>query len=865
MCSGQRQKGRGQKLKWRISTPTPQTPTDSEPEAMQVDLIRGPLSNEEKQWRRTHNLCLYCGSAGHYAINCPSKSKRTIAMTAEGAQIQHQCQISDQLDSVTQPLFSLAQGEEAIQRRDITYDLIAIQRRDITYDLIAIHWRDITYDLIAIQRRDITYDLIAIQRRDITYDLIAIQRRDITYDLIAIQRCDITYDLIAIQRRDITCDLIAIQRRDITYDLLAIQRRDITCDLIAIIGVISCMILALIPGLWCNSRRDITCDLIAIQRRDITYDLIAIQRRDITCDLIAIQRRDITYDLIAIQRRDITYDLIAIQRRDITCDLIAIQRRDITYDLITIQRQEIPNSSGSSLTLEDLFRKEFSIYDPEPKWIQDHELVYKDREGYVFRLNVETKEAKTLLENSTFVTFKASRYSVSPDLRYVLLAYDVKQVFHWSFTASYVICDIQTREVWELNPPEVEDSVLQYAEWGATGQQLIYIFENNIYYQREVKGSSLRLTSSGKDGIIYNGIADWLYEEHILQNTLCHWSGVVPEDWKPGDHAKLILLIFLIGFHGKVLMGENTGKLFRWNFNISHSMLGATGPSIPLFLCSLYPLPLTSSSSSSSSSSYTRDTAAPPWTTVTPTAVHPLEPYQNLHMETLNIPHRRKSACYTPINTKYEIISDVWLSKQNEEPVFSKDGSKFFLTVPVKQGGRGEFHHIAMFSVQAKTDIVSVRHLTSGSWEVIKILAYDEPSQKLTFQNCRSSSRGRKARNVSIFGLLNRHCLSCGFAMDQCSYFNAKFSPFNHHFLLHCKGPGVPSVSVHSTNNPSDFFTIENNSVLKEAISQKKIFKSEIKMIQIEDYELPLRLSFPKDFTEKNRYPLLLIISGQPL
>ncbi|CAH2276360.1 Retrotransposon gag, partial [Pelobates cultripes] len=79
---------------------------------MQVDLIRGPLSNEEKQWRRTHNLCLYCGSAGHYAINCPNKSKRTIAMTAEGAQIQHQSQISDQLDSVTQPLFSLAQGEE---------------------------------------------------------------------------------------------------------------------------------------------------------------------------------------------------------------------------------------------------------------------------------------------------------------------------------------------------------------------------------------------------------------------------------------------------------------------------------------------------------------------------------------------------------------------------------------------------------------------------------------------------------------------------------------------------------------------------------------------------------------------------------
>lgn len=40
----------------------------------------------------------------------------------------------------------------------------------------------------------------------------------------------------------------------------------------------------------------------------------------------------------------------------------------------------------------------------------------------------------------------------------------------------------------------------------------IYIFENNIYYQSDVKSNSLRLTSSGKEGVVFNGIADWLYE-----------------------------------------------------------------------------------------------------------------------------------------------------------------------------------------------------------------------------------------------------------------------------------------------------------------------------------------------------------------
>ncbi|GCB61682.1 hypothetical protein scyTo_0011359 [Scyliorhinus torazame] len=56
------------------------------------------------------------------------------------------------------------------------------------------------------------------------------------------------------------------------------------------------------------------------------------------------------------------------------------------------------------------------------------ELVYRTRDGHVIKLNIVTNETTVLLENSTFVTFKATKYSVSPDLRFVLLAYDVKQV-----------------------------------------------------------------------------------------------------------------------------------------------------------------------------------------------------------------------------------------------------------------------------------------------------------------------------------------------------------------------------------------------------------------------------------------------------
>ncbi|KAG5213878.1 hypothetical protein JEQ12_009664 [Ovis aries] len=370
----------------------------------------------------------------------------------------------------------------------------------------------------------------------------------------------------------------------------------------------------------------------------------------------------------------------------------------------------------------------------------------------------------------------------------LIIVFAFGKIFHYSYTASYVIYNIHTREVWELNPPEVEDSVLQYAAWGVQGQQLIYIFENNIYYQPDIKSSSLRLTSSGKEGIIFNGIADWLYEEELLHSHIAHW-------WSP-DGERLAFLMINDSLVPNMVIPRFTGALYPKGKQYPYPKAGQVNPTIKLYVVNLYG----------------------------PT--HTLE---------LMPPDSFKSRYFMDLIVlfqKYEMTSDTWLSKQNEEPVFSRDGSKFFMTVPVKQGGRGEFHHIAMFLVQSKSEQITVRHLTSGNWEVIKILAYDETTQKI----------------ASTEGLLNRQCISCNFMKEQCTYFDASFSPMNQHFLLLCK----------------EYFILENNSMLKEAILKKKIVKSEIKMLHIDDYELPLQLSFPKDFTDRNQYALLLIMDEEP-
>ncbi|XP_055494791.1 inactive dipeptidyl peptidase 10-like [Leucoraja erinacea] len=581
----------------------------------------------------------------------------------------------------------------------------------------------------------------------------------------------------------------------------------------------------------------------------------------------------------------------------------------ITISVILLTPDDTLKTADARLSLDDLFRIEFTAHDPEVKWINDAELVYRARDGHVIKLNIVTNETTVLLENSTFVTFKATKYSVSPDLRFVLLAYDVKQVFHYSYTASYAIYDIHTREVRELNPPEVANSVLQHAAWGKTGQQLVYIFENNIYYQTEVKSSALRLTSSGKEGIIYNGIADWLYEEEVIHSHVTHW-------WSPNGE-RLAFLMINDSLVPNMIIPRFTGNLYPKGKQYPYPKAGQVNPTVKLFVVNLYgpthTLELMPPESFKSKEYYITMVK---WVSSTKTVVNWLNRPQNVSI--LTTCEITTGAC----SKKHEAVSEVWLSRQNEEPVFSEDGSKFFMTVPVKQGGRGEFHHIAMFTLQPKSELSSVRHLTSGNWEVTQILGFDEVLQKIHFNhNFVSSPSFLSVSNIyfrfpslaaflimfvsvihgSTFnasnmywlsvitqvkhflssvvtllfllvllnsvhtaGSFHRQCLSCNFQRDNCTYFNAHFSPSNGHFILHCEGPNVPMVSVHSTSNPNSSYILENNTVLHEIIKGKRIHKPEYRTVHIYDYELTLQLSFPEGFDENILYPVLLFVDGAP-
>uniref|UniRef100_A0A3B3U5F5 Uncharacterized protein n=1 Tax=Poecilia latipinna TaxID=48699 RepID=A0A3B3U5F5_9TELE len=233
----------------------------------------------------------------------------------------------------------------------------------------------------------------------------------------------------------------------------------------------------------------------------------------------------------------------------------------IGLSIVLLSQDGSGKTLGAPLALDDLFQRSFEIHDPEAKWISAQEVIYRSWNGDIFKLNVYSNETELLLKNSTFVS------EPLPSC--------------WALQPLWVLHAVRSlsREVWELNPPEVPDSVLQFASWGVQGQQLLYVFENNIYYQADSRSFSWRLTSSGQEAAIFNGIADWLYEEEVLDSPVAHW-------WSP-DGSRLAYLTINDSLVPSMMLPRFTGSLYPRGTEYPYPKMGQINPSVSLHVVSL--------------------------------------------------------------------------------------------------------------------------------------------------------------------------------------------------------------------------------------------------------------------------------------
>ncbi|XP_068184642.1 inactive dipeptidyl peptidase 10-like [Antennarius striatus] len=523
----------------------------------------------------------------------------------------------------------------------------------------------------------------------------------------------------------------------------------------------------------------------------------------------------------------------------------------IGLSIVLLSTDDDGRGSGSPLTLDDLFQRTFQIHDPEAKWVSATELVFRNWDGDILKFNTQRNETVVLMKNTTFETFKASTFAVSPDLNFVLLGYDVRQVYRHSFIASYLIYNLHTREVRELNPPEVSNAVLQFASWGVRGQQLLYVFENNIYYQEGALSSSWRLTSSGQESVVFNGVPDWLYEEEVLHAGTAHW-------WSP-DGSRLAYLTINDSLVPNMLLPRLTGALYPRGREYPYPKMGQNNPAVSLHVVAMDGASVTTELrppySFEKSQCYVTMVM---WVTPVKLSVRWVNRAQNLSV--LSLCDVATGDC-----TKRHVMSSkAWLDRQNEEPLFSTDGSTLFITAPPKDGGPGAFRHVAAIANSSDGQEGSVRQLTSGGWEVTQIVSFDEINNSVYFISTEEDSTQRHLYRVTALGPAHRACLTCSLFRGRCSFYDVTFSPDRHHVLLHCRGPGIPQTTLHRLTDMSQVATLEGNSILRDALMNRTRTKRDRRTVQVHGFDLRLELMVPAGLDEAQQHPLVLLLNSAP-
>ncbi|KAG6041437.1 hypothetical protein E4U41_004287 [Claviceps citrina] len=105
------------------------------------------------------------------------------------------------------------------------------------------------------------------------------------------------------------------------------------------------------------------------------------------------------------------------------------------------------------------------------------------------------------------------------DQRVVLAATNATKLYRHSYSADYVLIDVETGRREALVRDQAGD--VQYAVMAPAGSAVVFVRGNNVF-SRDEHGTVHQVTfSGGRD--MFHGVPDWVYEEEVLQDRAALW------------------------------------------------------------------------------------------------------------------------------------------------------------------------------------------------------------------------------------------------------------------------------------------------------------------------------------------------------
>ncbi|XP_066974169.1 dipeptidyl peptidase 4 isoform X3 [Macrobrachium rosenbergii] len=564
----------------------------------------------------------------------------------------------------------------------------------------------------------------------------------------------------------------------------------------------------------------------------------------------------------------------------------------VTSVLLLTPPDDGPRVKGRRFELEDLLGDDFKIHTFNGSWISDSELVYRDTAGGLSVFNAESLTSRVLVSNITFRQLNVAHFSVSPDLRFVLMAEHVEKLFRYSFKAKYHVFVIKTQHHFPLTPtPDNRGHPsLILAQWTPVGSGIVMVDDHyNILYKKTVTEQTVhRITSTGIPGVIYNGVPDWVYEEEILNSNSAVW-------FSP-DGGMLAYATINDTLVDDVPIPEyGPDNQYSVTRSLKYPKPGQKNPQATLWVIDLTDLrsvrPRDLKPPNVVKDQSVSQRFQPYFTTLKAYEGHPLLQASPDHyftavtwidITTVSVIWMNRAqnisvitSCSKPMyfceSTHTEYSSHGWVDLY-DAPIFSADGQSYLVRLPVRDGEEGEFKHVNLYSVRMHM-VVPITH---GPFEVTKILGWDQNSNYIYYMATMEDKPGERhlyrVPDVTSPMLRIPECLSCLEAdntTDTCLYNNAHLSPDFAFFVLECLGPDVPRTYLFSTWSGQMIYSLDDYNELREkvdemAMPQVQTFKVELEGDKTYTYYVQLFLPPGLREEEITTYPMVVHTYAAP-
>lgn len=518
-----------------------------------------------------------------------------------------------------------------------------------------------------------------------------------------------------------------------------------------------------------------------------------------------------------------------------------------------------------SVPLEDVLGGRFSAAPANASWISDSELLYKDTLGQIIIFDV-AKQNKTALLGSNFVVqYPTLHLELSEDRKYLLISSNHSKLFRHTYLAQYEIINIEKKTKISLVNSEglLDNKVLQLVVWAPTGNALVYVYHNNIYYRPSAEHErEYKLTTTGSFGSIYHGTPDWVYEEEVLASNKALWFAPDGKKLAYATFNDSLTRVMSIPYYG---LPANLEFQYTRAVNVRYPKPGTPNPTVSLTVVQL-------------EGTFTAFDIPPPKGLANSEPILTAVSWANDNEVSAIWMNRVQNEAAIVVCSTMDFSCKNILEISEPKgwidlfvpPKFSDNGDKMIIILPQEEDEKTDaFRHITL--VDRNIVPPKITALTSGKFVVTEILAWDTTTRNIYYLANQEEDPGvSHLYSVSDNTDMKEQpkCLSCSAKTrdgnEMCLYNKATFSKKNSYYILNCAGPDIPEASIYTKDNKK-VMVWESNEEIRKLLEHRTL--PTVRHLQVEvpgGFKAQVQMWLPPNIDKKQKYPLLINVYGGP-